>query len=59
MAQNWNHVELSKATKASGGPEKYVEMLNLASKKAEKWGYFLDLEWRLQVLRYLLQLPLR
>lgn len=36
MVQNWDCAELSKAAKAAGGPEKYVEMLELASKKAEK-----------------------
>lgn len=36
MAQNWDYAELSKAAKAAGGPEKYVEMLELASKKAGK-----------------------
>ena len=34
MAQNWDYAELSKAAKAAGGPEKYVEMLELASKDA-------------------------
>ena len=36
MAQNWDYAELSKAAKAAGGPEKYVEILELASKKAGK-----------------------
>ena len=27
MTQNWDYAELSKAAKAAGGPEKYVEML--------------------------------
>lgn len=36
MAQNWDYAELSKAAKAAGGPEKYVEMLQLASKAAGK-----------------------
>lgn len=36
MAQNWDYTELSKAAKAAGGPEKYVEMLELASKDAGK-----------------------
>ncbi len=36
MAQNWDYAELSKAAKAAGGPEKYVEMLELASKDAGK-----------------------
>lgn len=32
METNWNYAELSKAAKAAGGPEKYVETLALASK---------------------------
>ena len=36
MAQNWDYTELSKAVKAAGGPEKYVEMLEIASKEAGK-----------------------
>lgn len=36
MAQNWDYAELSKAAKVAGGPEKYVEMLELASKEAGK-----------------------
>lgn len=36
MVQNWDYAELSKAAKAAGGPEKYVEMLELASKEAGK-----------------------
>ena len=36
MAQNWDYAELSKAAKAAGGPEKYVEMLERASKEAGK-----------------------
>ena len=36
MAQNWDYAELSKAAKAAGGPEKYVEMLELVSKEAGK-----------------------
>ena len=36
MAQNWDYAELSKAAKASGGPEKYVELLEKASKDAGK-----------------------
>ena len=36
MAQNWDYAELSKAAKAAGGPEKYVEMLELKSKNAGK-----------------------
>ena len=40
MAQNWDYAELSKAAKAVGGPEKYVEMLELASKEAGKKEMF-------------------
>ena len=36
MAQNWDYAELSKAAKAAGGPEKYVEMLERASREAGK-----------------------
>ncbi len=36
MAQNWDYAELSKAAKMAGGPEKYVEMLESASKDAGK-----------------------
>lgn len=36
IAKNWDYAELSKAAKAAGGPEKYVEMLELASKEAGK-----------------------
>ena len=36
MAQNWDYAELSKAAKAAGGPEKYVELLEKASKDAGK-----------------------
>ena len=36
MAQNWDYAELSKAAKVAGGPEKYVGMLELASKEAGK-----------------------
>ena len=36
MAQNWDYAELSKVAKAAGGPEKYVEMLELAGKDAGK-----------------------
>lgn len=36
MAQNWDYAKLSKAAKAAEGPEKYVEMLELASKEAGK-----------------------
>ena len=36
MAQNWDYAELSKAAKVAGGPEKYVEMLECASRDAGK-----------------------
>lgn len=36
MAQKWDYAELSKAAKMAGGPEKYVEMLESASKDAGK-----------------------
>ncbi len=36
MAQNWDYAELSKVAKAAGGPEKYVELLEKASKDAGK-----------------------
>lgn len=36
MAQNWDYAELSKAAKAAGGPEKYVELLEFASKNEGK-----------------------
>lgn len=36
MDNNWDYAELSKAAKAAGGPEKYVEMLEVASKDAGK-----------------------
>lgn len=36
MAQNWDYAELSKAAKAAGGPEKYVDMLEQESKDAGK-----------------------
>ncbi len=36
MAQNWDYAELSKAAKAAGGPEKYVDMLKQASRNAGK-----------------------
>ena len=32
MAENWNYAELSKAAKLAGGPEKYIDMLEEASK---------------------------
>ena len=40
MAQKWNYAELSKVAKAAGGPEKYVESLELASKEAGKMEMF-------------------
>lgn len=36
MAQNWDYAELSKAAKAAGGPEKFVELLEQASKHEGK-----------------------
>ena len=36
MAQNLDYAELSKAAKVAGGPEKYVEMLERASRDAGK-----------------------
>lgn len=36
MAQNWDYAELSKAAKAAGGPEKYVDLLEQASRNAGK-----------------------
>ena len=36
MAQNWDYAELSKAAKAAGGPEKYIEFLEKASKETGK-----------------------
>lgn len=36
MAQNWDYAELSKAAKEAGGPEKYVEILEKASREAGK-----------------------
>ena len=36
MAQKWDYAELSKVAKMAGGPEKYVEMLESASKDAGK-----------------------
>ena len=36
MAQNWDYAELSKAAKMAGGPEKYVEMLETASRDSGK-----------------------
>lgn len=43
MAQNWDYAELSKAAKAAGGPEKYVELLENASKDAGKRRWHLGL----------------
>lgn len=36
MDKNWDYAELSKAAKAEGGPEKYVEKLVLEGKKEGK-----------------------
>jgi len=36
MAKKWDYAELSKAAKAAGGPEKYVELIEKASKDAGK-----------------------
>ena len=36
MGQKWDYAELSKAAKIAGGPEKYVEMLESASKDEGK-----------------------
>lgn len=36
MSKKWDYAELSKAAKAAGGPEKYVDMLEQASKDAGK-----------------------
>lgn len=36
MAQKWDYAELSKAAKMAGGPEKFVEMLESASRDAGK-----------------------
>ena len=36
MAQNWDYAELSKAAKLAGGPEKYIDMLEQASRNAGK-----------------------
>lgn len=36
MAQNWDYAELSKASKMAGGPEKYVAMLETASRDSGK-----------------------
>lgn len=36
MAQNWDYADLSKAAKAAGGPEKYVQMLEHTSRDAGK-----------------------
>ena len=34
MVEKWNYAELSKAAKLAGDPEKYVDMLEEASKAA-------------------------
>lgn len=36
MSQIWDYAELSKAAKAAGGPEQYVELLEKSSKDAGK-----------------------
>lgn len=36
MAENWDYAKLSKAAKAAGGPQKYVEILEQASKNKGK-----------------------
>lgn len=36
MTQKWDYAELSKAAKAAGGPEKYVELVEKTSKDAGK-----------------------
>ena len=36
MAQDWDYAVLSKAAKAAGGPNKYVEMIQSASKTEGK-----------------------
>ena len=36
MKQNWDYAKLSKAAKEAGGPKKYVDLLESASKKAGK-----------------------
>lgn len=43
MTQKWDYAELSKAAQIAGGPEKYVEMLESASKDAGKWKCSLGL----------------
>lgn len=53
ITKNWDYAELSKAAKAAGGPEKYVVMLELASKKAGKMKCFLGLELQQLVLHCL------
>ena len=42
MAQKWDYAELSKAAKAARGPEKYVELLEKASKDAGKMAFLHD-----------------
>ncbi len=44
MVQNWDYAELSKAAKAAGGPEKYVELLEQVNKTLEKRRCYLGLE---------------
>lgn len=36
MTQNWDYAELSKAAKAAGGPEIFIDKLEQASKKSGK-----------------------
>lgn len=36
MAKNWEYVELTKAVKVAGGPEKYVEKLKETSRHMTK-----------------------
>lgn len=36
MSRNWDYAELSKAAKAAGGPEKFVEILEHESRDAGK-----------------------
>lgn len=44
MARNWDYAELSKAAKAAGGPEKYIELLEKASEKSGKLEIF-SVDW--------------
>ena len=41
MTQNWDYAELSKAAKAAGGPEKYVELLEKAKFSDDDFLYIL------------------